>query len=138
MFYTTFEALCKDRKVAPSAVARRLGMSSSAPGRWKGGSAPDLLTAEKLADFFGVSIDYLVKGDHAPTTSSTINGARNSTILQGNIGHTISAGDVTQEAPRLTEQEEEMLRLFRGFDMRKKTAVLSYLYELEDGGKREG
>ena len=132
MFYTTFEELCRERNVAPSAVSRKLGMSSSAPGRWKTGSSPDLDTAQKIADFFGVTIDFLVNNDRPGTISNT----RDSVILQGNQGNNaVANGSAQIGGNRLTDQEEEMLRLFRGLDMRKKTAALSYLYELEDGGK---
>ena len=125
MFYTTFEKLCRERRIAPSSVARKLGMSSSAPGRWKGGSSPDLPTAEKLADFFGVTIDYLVKG--GSDNSSTVTASNGSIVVNG-TGNTSTAC----AGGRLTEMESEMLRIFRMMDMRRKSAAMSHFYEIED------
>lgn len=127
MFYDTYTELCNERNVAPSKVARELGMSASAPGRWKDGSTPDLVTAQKVADYFGVTIDYMVKG--RPNTQTIT--AENSIILQGNRGnnnvtHTVAAAD------DLNDMEREMLRAFRALDMRRKNAALSHLYALED------
>ena len=130
MFFTAFEDLCRSRKIAPSAVARQLGMSPSAPGRWKNGSAPDLLTAEKIADFFGVSIDYLVKGE---ASGSTINAAGRSVVLSGNSGNnTVSQGNIQAAGEQLSDMEKELLRIFRKMDMRTKNAAMSYFYNVED------
>lgn len=133
MFYDTVQDLCKENKTTITRMAKDIGLSNAAAASWRKGSIPKLGTVRKIADYFGVSMESLLEQN----TPMSISGARNSTILQGNIGHTIAAGDVHSEAPRLTDQEEEVLRLFRSFDMRKKTAVLSYLYNMEDGEKRE-
>ena len=127
MFYTTFEELCKERNVAPSAVARKLGMSSSAPGRWKNGSSPDLDTAQKIADFFGVTIDFLVNNDRPGTITAT----DSSIVLHGNHVNS-SVNKSAAEPAQLSEMEKELLRIFRSLDMRKKNAAMSYFYEIED------
>lgn len=131
MFFDTFEALCRGKKVAPSAVARKLGMSPSAPGRWKGGSLPDLDTAQKIADYFGVTIDYLV-ADH-PTPVSYVGGNINGhNVVAGTTGGQISINSSTD----LSEPELELLRIFRGLDMRGRTAVLSCAYQQEELQKK--
>lgn len=60
MFYEIFAQLCKQNGVKETTLARELGMGPSAPGRWKKGSTPDLANAKKIADYFGVSVDYLM------------------------------------------------------------------------------
>lgn len=131
MFYDTFEALCRGKKVAPSAVARKLGMSTSAPGRWKGGSLPDLDTAQKIADYFGVTIDYLVADHPAPLSyvGGSINGHN---VVAGTTGGQISINSSSD----LNASELELLRIFRGLDMRGQTAVLSAAYDHEELQKR--
>ena len=37
----------------------------------------------------------------------------------------------------LTDQESEVLRIFRALDMRLKNTVLTYLYEIEDQAKEK-
>ena len=45
-------------------MADVLGISRSAVAMWEtGGSEPDNKTLEKIADYFNVSIDYLVNGE---------------------------------------------------------------------------
>jgi hypothetical protein len=80
--------------------------------------------AVRLAEYFGVSVEYLCKNDPAPISNAT-----DFVILQGNVGN----NTVINGASDLTEQERELLRIFRSLDMRKKTAILSYGYDLEDG-----
>lgn len=130
MFYTTFENLCRDNHIAPSAVARKLGMSSSAPGRWKTGSLPDLGTAQKIAEYFGVSIDFLVKGESA---RESITATGRSVVLHGNTGNnTVAQGNIQTAGDQLSDMEKELLRIFRKMDMRTKNAAMSYFYDLED------
>ena len=136
MFYDNFTKLCRENRIAPSALARELGMSSSAPGRWKNGSTPDIDTVEKIADFFGVSLDFLIKGvslsSEIPCTTVS-----NSAVLHGNSGDNVSVINGTVPASynptcNLTDQEEEILRIFRALDMRRKHTAMNCLYDLED------
>ncbi len=60
MFYDNFAALCRERGVAPSAVMRAVGLNKSSASYWKKGSIPSGDTLQKLADYFGVSVDYLL------------------------------------------------------------------------------
>lgn len=60
MFYDTFKGLCEQKGVTPSAVMRAIGLNKSSATYWKKGSIPSGDTLQKLADYFGVSIDSLV------------------------------------------------------------------------------
>lgn len=132
MFYDNFTELCREHHIAPSALARELGMSSSAPGRWKNGSTPDIDTVEKIADFFGVSLDFLIKG---VTSSSGFlrTTVSNSAVLHSNSGDNVSViSGTVPVSSNLTDQEEEILRIFRALDMRRKHTAMNCLYDLED------
>lgn len=59
MFYDNFIRLCKQKGVTPSAVMRTIGLNKSSASYWKKGSTPSSDTLRKLADYFGVSMDYL-------------------------------------------------------------------------------
>lgn len=140
MFYDVFDDLCRNSKIAPSALARKLGMSSSAPGRWKSGSNPDLETAARIADFFGVTVDYLLgrESDKKIEISSTGSVARTdascgSVVLGSYVGDgSLIAGAKETDKSVLTEQEQELLNIFRSFDMRGKTKALMMLFDLKD------
>ena len=68
MFYDRFMGLCKERGVSPSAVMVSIGLNKSNATFWKKGSIPKGDTLRKLADYFGVSVDYLLG------KSSTVDG----------------------------------------------------------------
>ena len=59
-FYEKFLSLCENAGKTPSAVATAIGLNSSSVTYWKRGSQPKAGTVVKLADFFGVSIEYLL------------------------------------------------------------------------------
>lgn len=60
VFYDQFVKLCKARGVSPSAVMVSIGLNKSNATFWKRGSIPKGDTLQKLADYFGVSVDYLL------------------------------------------------------------------------------
>lgn len=59
-FYDKFSELCAQRGVSPSSVAKAIGLTTANPTYWKRGSIPKGDTLQKLADYFGVSVDYLL------------------------------------------------------------------------------
>lgn len=60
MFYDTFLNLCAQKGVTPSAVMRAIGLNKSSATYWKKGSIPSSETLQKLADYFSVSMDFLL------------------------------------------------------------------------------
>ena len=66
MFFDIFEALCKEKGISPTKASEEIGFSRGSVSYWRkqrkeGKEAkPDPYTAEKIADYFGVSIDYLL------------------------------------------------------------------------------
>ena len=68
--YEIFMQLCQRNNVAPNYVGRQLGIASSSLSDWKSGRS-ELKTdkLKKIADYFGVTLDYLVTGketEHEP------------------------------------------------------------------------
>ncbi len=61
MFYDNFIRLCNSAGKAPSAVVEEIGLSKSAVTGWKKrGSLPNDATAQKLADYFGITVAELM------------------------------------------------------------------------------
>lgn len=66
MFYEVFKKLCEDNGISTTKASQEIGFSKGNVSYWKkqyslGKEAkPDSYTAEKIANFFGVSIDYLL------------------------------------------------------------------------------
>ena len=60
-FAERFEKLCKEKKEAPSSVGAMLGFSRGTVSKWRSGKCqPRGKTLRRLAEYFGVSVDYLL------------------------------------------------------------------------------
>lgn len=130
MFYDQFLSLCNQHDIKVTALARKLGISPSAPKRWEEGSTPDLVNAKKIADYFGVSLDYLMAGPSS-ASSNQIGNVTGSAVVQGVNGGSVSVSNGSGQT-ELTAAEAELLRIFRSLDVRGQNAVMSCLYEQED------
>lgn len=71
MFYDVYCALCEKNGLTPSGAASKIGFNRASVTVWKNtGKAPKQELLLKIADFFGVTTDYLLTGDEnkkAPT-----------------------------------------------------------------------
>lgn len=63
MFKKVFIDLCNDRNESPSAVCKKIGLSNAAFSCWDDNSVPRRATLQKLANYFGVTVDYLLGND---------------------------------------------------------------------------
>lgn len=54
--YEKFVKLCNDRGKKPSRVANEIGIPKSIISRWKNGGGISDSTAQKIADYFGISL----------------------------------------------------------------------------------
>lgn len=67
MFWEIFFRLCSQRGKSPNAVAKELKISSGSITNWKNGTIPNNSALLKLANYFNVSVDYLLgKEDSRP------------------------------------------------------------------------
>lgn len=60
MFWGRFIELCNRNKVYPNTVCTQLGFSKATATKWKSGAAPRDTTLKRIADYFGVTVDYLI------------------------------------------------------------------------------
>lgn len=60
MFWENFYNLCQNRGLTPNKVAKSLEFSNATVTVWKKGSYPTSDKLLKIAEFFGVSTDYLL------------------------------------------------------------------------------
>lgn len=61
-FYENYVKLCNSVGKSPSAVAVELKLGKPSVTRWKNGAEPRDATLQKIADHFGVTVDFL-KGE---------------------------------------------------------------------------
>lgn len=68
--YDIFEKLCNEKGVTPYRVCKETGLTTSTISNWKAGRyTPKQDKMQKIADYFGVSIDYLVSGEEKEETN---------------------------------------------------------------------
>jgi transcriptional regulator with XRE-family HTH domain len=70
MFWENFVALCDKNGTKPNPVAKELGISSGSVTFWKKGKVPHHSTLIKIANYFGVSVDYLLTGQKEKPTDN--------------------------------------------------------------------
>lgn len=60
MFWDNFVTLCNKKGKSPNGACAELGFSANTATKWKQGSVPRDTTLRKIADYFGVSVSYLL------------------------------------------------------------------------------
>ncbi len=63
MFWTNFSTLCADMNLSPNAVATELKIPSGSITAWRNGATPRTKSLTKIANYFGVTVDYLLTGE---------------------------------------------------------------------------
>lgn len=92
----------------------------------KGKKQPSREVAESLADFFEVTLDYLLGRTAERNNSYFANNISGSNLVQGSGSVSISDIETT------TKEEAELLRIFRALDVRERARLLDTAFALED------
>ena len=72
MFYDRLKELCATRDVPLTTLVKTLNMSSGNLSKWKKGNVPKSDTVRALAEYFGVTSDYLLGNDTRKEKALTI------------------------------------------------------------------
>lgn len=109
MFYDQLISLCNRDGVKPTPLIRELGFSAGNIKRWENGATVNSDILIAVAEHFKVSIDYLLTGK------------------EKNISEN-----------KLTQNENEMLEIFKNFDDREQVKIIGRMEEwLEVKRQRE-
>ena len=127
-FYNNYIRLCNQVNKTPSRVAQENGFSKSAVCRWKKGGGITDSAAARLADYFSVSVDYLLRDEAEPITN-----VHDSTVIHGSVGDNNLMNSSAVQPGTLSDLESEVIRILRSCGMRTKNNILTYLYNIEDG-----
>lgn len=75
--YEIFEQLCKKFSVTPYRVCKETGLTTATISNWKAGRyTPKADKLQKIADYFGVTIEYLMTGESSSEDPSSTLTAR--------------------------------------------------------------
>lgn len=137
-FLEVFKLLCKQHGITQKQALADMGFGVTSNQRWKTGE-PSLESLHTIKGYFGVTADSILDTLFAAGGQNSINGnITGSAVVQGSSGSTISfnaaaqASNENHDAEQLTEQETELLRIFRSINMKGKTAVMSCAYTEEE------
>lgn len=65
--YSIFEQLCSEKGVTPYRVCKETGLTTSTISNWKAGRyTPKHDKLKRIADYFGVSVQFLITGKEEP------------------------------------------------------------------------
>ena len=101
VFYDVYISLCKRSNKKPSVVATELGINKSNVSNWKNnGYTPRGDALQKIADYFGVTTDYLLTGED--TKKAPTDGERDMTMDDFTYA-------MQNEAKDLTDMDKQIL-----------------------------
>ncbi len=136
MFYERLKLLCKEKGIKLTNLIQELGMSSGNMNKWKNGVIPKGNTLSKLADYFNVSVDYLIGKTDEQTNIYHANNI-NSNFVQGNNSGSISIKNIEHnlketQQNNLSKEEEEILNVYRALEARDRTKFMNFVFEMQD------
>ena len=123
----SMDALCDQFNKTQSQIR----LNKSTVSRYeKGTQEPLLSTVAAIAEFFGVSPVYLIgDSDDRNCMASNIS---NSAVVQGNNAQTLIVRNAAGGARELSEEESELLRIYETLDVKGRTALMSFAFDLEE------
>lgn len=110
MFWEIFLKLCEQVKKTPNGVAKEISVSSGAVTSWKNGKVPHHSTLIKIANYFDVSLDYLLTGSE-------------------------SKEKVLHRAEELNDMQKKLIALFDMLNTEGQGKLLDYADDLVNSGK---
>lgn len=126
--YEKVQSLCKSEGFEISNLGEKLniGITKGTISKWKTGATPRASTIRAIADYFGVDAEYLT--DDSITTPQYIHDNH------GIIGTAHAAVTiVNSDGPALTDQEMELIGMFRKLTVMQQAQVLVKTAELIEG-----
>lgn len=131
-FGERLKKLRKDHDITQGQLAEVIGVVPSAVGKYERlpKSYPSVEALIKIADYFNVSLDYLLRGIRPPqTVENNLNGQMlNSSFVQANHGGIVYNGESTGG---FSPEAIELLRIYETLGGRERLKILNFAMELE-------
>lgn len=126
--------LRKERDITQAQLGETIGVVPSAIGKYErmADAAPSVDALIKIADYFDVSIDYLLRGEASAhyAVENNISGQLNgSPFIQANHGGVVINGE------QLSPESAELLKIYEGLGGRERLKLLNYAVSLERSDK---
>lgn len=114
--YEKFEQLLKKNNVTPYRVHKETGISTATLSDWKNGkSSPKMDKLQKIADYFGVTVDYLMTGKEDAKSSEMNLTPKDERDISKALNETLSQLDSTDglmfDGEALDDETKELLKI---------------------------
>lgn len=122
--------LLADQNRTQKALAEYIGVNERNVGLWKArGTDPPAKFVYKIAEFFGVSLKWLLTGDDHSSASFVNNGS-----VSGNLGPHTGTLIIQNGGERaLSEECAELIRIYESLEIRDRIRLLKSAFEIADG-----
>lgn len=124
--YEKIKELCENAGFSISSISKKipgLSINKASITGWKNGSKPRPDKIKAIADYFGVTVEYLTSDEEVSVQTVRDN--------HGIIGHTHAPVTIINGSEKkLTEQELALLELFGKLDVVKQAQLLAYAADL--------
>ena len=123
-------ALLSERRVSQKQFASSVGINPRNVSSWQTrGTDPPANVICEIAEFFGVSVEWLLSGEEHPHSSYVNNGS-----VSGNLGPHTGTIIVRNGGERvLSEECSELVRVYESLDVRQRIQLLKCAFEIADG-----
>ena len=112
------EARLKEMGITAKKMLLDLGYSDSLISQWKKGSEPSAIKLSRISAYIELSMDYILNGierESEIVSNSAIAKGHNSTAING-----------------LSQDESDILKIYRDFDFDKRLKFLNLLSEIKN------
>lgn len=124
--YEKIKELCENAGFSISSISKKipgLSINKASITGWKNGSKPRPDKIKAIADYFGVTVEYLTSDEEVSVQTVQDN--------HGIIGHTHAPVTIINGSEKkLTEQELALLEIFGKLDVVKQAQLLAYAADL--------
>lgn len=112
MFYDVYQNLCKEKGKSATGVAIELNIARSTVANWKKtGTTPQAEILQKLADYFGVSVDYLLNEETKKSPAEAEDKITFDDFTYAMYNH---SADLTEEEKKMLLEMAEFMKKKRG------------------------
>lgn len=110
VFYDIFNELCKLKGVSDNKACIEIGLSRTAVAKWKSGGTPNGVSASKIANYFDVSVDYLLGNEKKPTAEISNEQVKDEFVaFYGDVKKELTQGDL-DDIKKLMQLRAELNR----------------------------
>ena len=133
-FGARLRKLRRDKDITQNQLAEYLGIKGAAVGKWEATETyPTVETLIKVADYFQVTTDYLLRGMHTiPASGGNIdNSSLNGSVIQTNVQSSVQGGIIVNKQD-FSQTALELAQIYEELDTRSRAELVVFAYNLKD------